>query len=157
METEYFRLRERRQGFRVFDVRIVVTEFRCEVMATRRELVILVENLVAVVVKKNLLHQFSVVFVRHTTAVVALSGQVPQSFERNSVCVLIDKDMELLHRDTQVCLIESVLDVPAKWAIEASLLNDCVEEAEAKEHLAELLLLSSAVEPFLIIDGIDQE
>jgi len=124
-------------------------------MATRRELVIIIENLVAVVVKENLLHTFSVVFVRHTTTVVAFSCQVAQSFKWNSVRVLIDKNVELLNWYTQVCLIESVLDVPAKWTIEASFLNDRVEETEAEEHLSKLFLLSSTIEPFLIIDGIN--
>jgi hypothetical protein len=65
--------------------------------------------------------------------------------------------VELLHRDTQVCLIEAVLDVPAKWTVEASLLDNGMEEAKTEQHLTEFLLLSSSIEPLFIVNRIDQE
>jgi len=60
----------------------------------------------------------------------------------------------LLGGNVQVRFIELILDVPAKWSKEFSLLNESMEEAKAEEHLSEYLWLSVGLEPCSIRDWV---
>lgn len=60
--------------------------------------------------------------------------------ERLLYLVLVEEDVQLLHTDAQVSLIELVRNVPTQWPKIPPFLHQCVEEAEAIQQCLELSL-----------------
>jgi hypothetical protein len=139
VETENFRLRELRKALTVLDVRIVVAVLRSVVNAGRRELMVVVLNLLAEVFTHEHHQSSAIKFLSYTSTVVTFTDEVTQSSKRHIFRVLINEDRQLLDRDTQVSLIETVLDIPAKGTVQTALLNNGMEETETEEELAEFL------------------
>mmetsp|Transcript_372 Transcript_372/g.699 ORF Transcript_372/g.699 Transcript_372/m.699 type:complete len:251 (-) Transcript_372:1384-2136(-) len=142
----------------VVQVSFVLGVLGREVDSRRGELVVVVrEGLVVVEGFEDDGHQPSVLVLSHSAAVVALSGEVVEGVEGHLLGVLVNENQELSGADSEVGLVELVLDVPAEGAEEPSLLDEGVEEAEAEEHLPEDPGLGARLEPLLVGDGVSAE
>mmetsp|Transcript_22137 Transcript_22137/g.48342 ORF Transcript_22137/g.48342 Transcript_22137/m.48342 type:complete len:214 (+) Transcript_22137:1762-2403(+) len=91
--------------------------------------------------------------VRDLASVVALPCRVAERVIRD-LGVLVQEHLELPHADAQVILVELIRNVPANRAELAPLLHDGVEEGQAEQQLAELLVLHAALKELGVADGV---
>lgn len=87
--------------------------------------------------------------VSDTTTVVTLTSQIDQSIERCLFRMIVEENKKLSDRDTQISLVELILDIPAKRSIQSSFLNDSVEEAKTENQFTELLRVSTFAEEII--------
>jgi hypothetical protein len=154
VETKDLWLSELRQVSAVFEVGIVLA-VGWRVVDTRwGELVSVLKDTLTVELIQDHFHSTSVEGLSHTTTVVALTSQVEQGWEWSLVWVLVQENGQLSHRDTQVGLVELILDVPAQGSEQTTFLDHSVEEDQTEQQLAELLWLGGAVEELLVADGV---
>lgn len=132
MEAENLWLGEGRQALGILNVALVVTVLGGVVNARGTESVIIIVHAFIEVLSHQHHQSASVELFSDSTTIVALTNEVTQSRNRHLIRVLIDEDGQLLDGDTEISLVESVLDIPSKWAVQAALLNDGMEEAETE-------------------------
>eukprot|EP00968_Pinguiococcus_pyrenoidosus_P021795 scaffold2923_cov313-Pinguiococcus_pyrenoidosus.AAC.3 len=98
----------------------------------------------------------AILVIRDSPAVVALANGVAQRLPRDLV-VVVKEELELLHADLEVALIEPIRDVPPERTVQAPLLDDRVEEAQAVQDVPELRALRALGVKLLVGDGIRLE
>jgi hypothetical protein len=92
--------------------------------------VFLLENLIVEVVAQQGNDEPTILVIRHTTSVVALSYQILQSWE-GDLLILAHECLQLPSRDAQIGFVEFIGNVPAKSAVLPPFLDDCVEERQS--------------------------
>jgi hypothetical protein len=92
-----------------------------------------------------------------SAAIVDVVGEEVQHSEGHIV-ILIQEHGQLALADAHVALIEVIGPVPAQRPIALALLDDCMEEGQAKEQLAEGSRLVSAAQDLIIelVEGVPQ-
>ena len=155
MEPVNFGIWVLRQLLDVVNIPIKVGELRREVDARGRELVVVVlVDFFAVEGLEDDFHQSSVLVVCDSSSVVTLSSQVVQGVKRNLLWVFVDEDDQLTSTDSEVRLVELILNVPSKRSKQSSLLDECMEETETEQELAEYLGMTTRFKPCLVTDWV---
>jgi len=114
----------------IFNINFIISMFWSIVFSRWREfVVIIVENLLIIEIRKDTRHQSSIFVISYSSSIVTFTGKVIDSIKRYFVWIFIDKQLQLESTDSQIGLIELILNVPSKRSIEFSLLNICMEEA----------------------------
>jgi len=157
VETENLGPGEGRKTLGILDVTLVITMLRCVVNSGRTELVVIIINLFGEVLAHKHHQCAPVELFSHTTSIIAFSDEVLQRSNRNLVGVFVNENRELLDRNTKISFVETVLNVPSKGAVKATLLNNSVEEAKTEKEFAELLRGRGSSEEGRVGDGIHKE
>jgi hypothetical protein len=140
VEAEDFGVWELWKVLNIINIPFILSMLWSVVDTRWRQLVIIIfKDLFAVDFSEDDLDEYSILSISYSSTVVTGPGQIVQGGEWYLVWIFIDEDKQLSHTDSQVGLVELILDVPSEWTELCSFLNECMEEAETEQHLSENL------------------
>jgi len=113
--------------------------------------VIISQQVVRVELVENAHQTSAIPVIGHTSSVVDLTGHILKCLPRNLV-LLLQEHLEHLQRNGEIAIVELVSDVPPKRSELATLLQNRVEERQAKQQLLPWPFLGMAV-PHTVRNG----
>jgi len=128
MKAEDLRIGERRQARADRKVVLILSNFGTNIKTGRRELKAGSKSSFADVSLEKRSKCYSIFTISDSTSIVTLSNTVMDSIEGSLVRVLIDEDVKLLSRNTEIRLIELISVSPSKGTVQFTLLDNSVEE-----------------------------